>query len=158
MMMRQTLLAAALVLSGLSADTRYEYQAGWFSTERQDHTPETVKQIPLKWPPHLYTFKTTSNQPNRIRRYVTGSCRYLRLTAGIPSAPELGDRIFSAIGSLNQQRPLDAQAVDRIGPVEHDDGHAVLASRTQHVVQRADEGIEAHADVLHVENQDVHPG
>lgn len=101
-------ISDTLVLSGLSADTRYEYQAGWFSTERQDHTPETVKQIPLKWPPHLYTFKTTSNQPNRIRRYVTGSCRYLRLTAGIPSAPELGDRIFSAIGSLNQQRPLDA--------------------------------------------------
>ena len=101
-------MSDTLVLNGLSADTGYEYQAGWFSTTRHDHTPETVKQLPLKWPSYFYTFKTTSDQPNRIRRYVVGSCRYLRLTAGVPSAPELGDEIFGSIGSLNRQRPLDA--------------------------------------------------
>ena len=101
-------MSDTLPLSGLSADTRYEYQAGWFSTTRHDHTPETVKQIPLQWPPHVYTFKTTSNQANRTHRYVIGSCRYLRLTAGIPSAPELGDEIFASISALNRKHPLDA--------------------------------------------------
>ena len=101
-------MSDTLILSGLGSNTRYEYQAGWFSTTRLDHTPETVAQIPLNWPSNFYTFKTTSNQPNRVRRYVSGSCRYLRLTAGIPSAPQLGDAIFSAISSLNRQNPLDA--------------------------------------------------
>ena len=97
-----------LVLSELSADTRYEYQAGWFTTTRHDHTPATVNQLPLKWPDNTYSFKTAPNTSNRTHRYVVGSCRYLRLTGGIPSAPELGDEIFSAISALNRQHPLDA--------------------------------------------------
>ena len=101
-------MSDTLVLNGLSADTRYEYQAGWFTTTRHDHTPETVKKIPLQWPAYFYTFKTTSSKPGRVRRYVVGSCRYLRLTGGIASAPELGDEIFSSISALNRQRPLDA--------------------------------------------------
>ena len=57
-----------------------------------------------------------------------------------------------------EQRPFDGEPVDRVGPVEHDHGHAMFPGRTQRVIQRADEGVEADADVLHVENQDIHPG
>ena len=101
-------MSDTLVLDNLEADTPYEYQAGWFNTTHPDHTAETVAKIPLQWPQTVYTFKTASTERNRARRYIVGSCRYLRLTLGVPSAPELGDAIFSAIQSLSAHQPLDA--------------------------------------------------
>ena len=100
-------MSDTLVLDNLDADSPYEYQAGWFNTTQPDHTPETVAKIALEWPETVYTFKTASTERNRVRRYVVGSCRYLRLTLGVPSAPELGDAIFSAIQSLAARQPLD---------------------------------------------------
>ena len=100
-------MSDTLVLDNLDADSPYEYQAGWFNTTHPDHTPETVAKIALEWPETVYTFKTASTERNRVRRYVVGSCRYLRLTLGVPSAPELGDAIFSAIQSLAARQPLD---------------------------------------------------
>lgn len=41
-------MSDTLVLRGLSADTPYEYQAGWFRTTYLDHTPDTVKHIALE--------------------------------------------------------------------------------------------------------------
>ena len=101
-------MSDALVLNALQGSTRYEYQAGWFATSSPGHTPETVKQIALEWPDKVYSFKTDAPQRNRIRRYVVGSCRYLRLTGGVPSAPHLGDEIFASIQALARQKPLDA--------------------------------------------------
>ena len=100
-------MSDTLVLDNLDADSPNEYQAGWFNTTHPDHTPETVAKIALEWPETVYTFKTASTERNRVRRYVVGSCRYLRLTLGVPSAPELGDAIFSAIQSLAARQPLD---------------------------------------------------
>lgn len=100
-------MAGTLALTNLSADTHYEYQAAWFSTSSQDHTPETVARLPLQWPETTYTFKTASPERKRTHRYVVGSCRYLRLTLGIASAPHLGDEIFRAIKSLNDKHRLD---------------------------------------------------
>ena len=101
-------MSDTLVLNTLHSDTRYEYQAGWFATANPGHTTETVKQIPLQWPATVYSFKTDSAARNRTRRYVVGSCRYLRLTAGIPSAPHLGDEIFGNIHALTRQQSIDA--------------------------------------------------
>ena len=100
-------MSDTLVLDNLDADSPYEYQAGWYNYTHPDHTPETVAKIALEWPQTVYTFKTASTERNRVRRYVVGSCRYLRLTLGVPSAPELGDAIFSAIQSLAARQPLD---------------------------------------------------
>ena len=100
-------MADTLVLNNLSADTQYEYQAGWFTTVNHDHTPETVGQLPLQWPATTYTFKTASSKRNRTHRYVVGSCRYLRLTLGVASAPHVGDEIFGAIKSLSDNHGLD---------------------------------------------------
>lgn len=96
-------MSDTLVLNNLTPDTRYEYQAGWFTTS----TSKTARQIDLQWPSTLYTFKTASTQSKRTHRYAVGSCRYLRLTLGVPSAPELGDEIFGAIHALSHPNPLD---------------------------------------------------
>jgi len=100
-------MSDTLVLHGLSADTQYEYQAGWFTTSHPGHTPETVKQIALQWPSTIYQFKSASTQRDRVHRYVVGSCRYLRLTLGVPSRPDLGDKVFNAINAVKATSPLD---------------------------------------------------
>ena len=100
-------MSDTLVLRGLSADTPYEYQAGWFKTTHLEHTPDTVKHLALEWPSTIYRFKSASPKRNRTHRYVVGSCRYLRLTLNTPSRPEVGDKIFAAISDLNTSTPLD---------------------------------------------------
>lgn len=100
-------MSDTLVLNGLSADTEYEYQAGWFTTTSHDHTPETVKQIALQWPSTIYRLRSASPKRDRVHRYIIGSCRYLRLTLDIPSRPDLGDKIFNAINGLKASGPLD---------------------------------------------------
>jgi alkaline phosphatase D len=61
---------------------------------------ETVEELPLQWPRQIHRFRTRSTQRTLPRAYVVGSCRYLRITAGIASAPHLGDRIFASISNL----------------------------------------------------------
>lgn len=100
-------MSEILVLHGLNPGTQYEYQAGWFTTTLFSHTAEAVKHMPLDWPAAVYAFKTASPERKRVQRYVVGSCRYLRLTLGVPSAPEKGDKIFSAISKLASSYPLD---------------------------------------------------
>ncbi|UWF49841.1 alkaline phosphatase family protein [Pseudomonas sp. N3-W] len=103
-------MADVIVLNDLEANTNYEYQAGWFSPMSPAHTVESVQELPLQWPRELYRFRTPSNEIFIPRAYVVGSCRYLRLTAGIPSSPQLGDRIFESIHHLveNTQPPVSA--------------------------------------------------
>ena len=92
--------SGVLVLDKLSADTEYEYQTGWFSPMSPTHTIESVAELPLQWPRETYRLRTRSSQPLQPRAYILGSCRYLRLTAGIPVLPQLGDRIFASISQL----------------------------------------------------------
>jgi alkaline phosphatase D len=103
-------LSDVIVLQGLAANTEYEYQAGCFSLLSPAHTVETVQELPLQWPPDIYRLRTQSSEPSTPRAYIIGSCRYLRMTAGVPSAPHLGDRIFASINTLAQQAapPINA--------------------------------------------------
>lgn len=91
-----------IALNNLTADTEYEYQAGWFSPMSPVHTVDTVQELPLQWPRDIYRFRTQSSQAAAPRAYIVGSCRYLRMTAGAPAAPHLGDRIFASIAILAQ--------------------------------------------------------
>ncbi|WP_367257116.1 alkaline phosphatase D family protein [Pseudomonas sp. stari2] len=102
--------SGVLMLDNLSADTDYEYQTGWFSPMSPTHTIESVAELPLQWPRETYRFRTRSSQPLQPRAYILGSCRYLRLTAGIPVLPQLGDRIFASISQLIEgtQPPVSA--------------------------------------------------
>lgn len=95
-------MAEVIVLHDLAADTEYEYQAGWLSPMNPVHTVETIQELPLQWPRDVYRLRTQSKQTTTPRAYVVGSCRYLRMTAGIPSAPHWGDRIFASISRLAQ--------------------------------------------------------
>ncbi|KOX99400.1 alkaline phosphatase D family protein [Pseudomonas nunensis] len=90
-------------LNLLYGNTEYEYQAGWFSPMSPVHTVETVQELPLQWPREVYRFRTRSSKSALPRAYIVGSCRYLRMTAGIASAPHLGDRIFASITQLAEQ-------------------------------------------------------
>lgn len=95
-------MSEVIVLDGLAADTNYEYQAGWFSPMSPVHTVETVQELALQWPRERYRLRTPSSTATTPRAFVVGSCRYLRMTAGVPSAPHLGDRIFASIVKLAQ--------------------------------------------------------
>lgn len=103
-------LSDVIVLQDLAANTEYEYQAGCFSLLNPIHTAETVQELPLQWPREIYRLRTQSTEANTPRAYIIGSCRYLRMTAGVPSGPHLGDRIFASINRLAQQAepPLNA--------------------------------------------------
>ncbi|WP_426233134.1 alkaline phosphatase D family protein [Pseudomonas sp. TWP3-2] len=103
-------MSAVILLDKLTADTDYEYQAGWFSPMSPTHTVDSVMELPLQWPREVYRLRTRAAAIAQPRAYILGSCRYLRLTAGIPSLPHLGDRIFSSIGQLIEgaQPPVSA--------------------------------------------------
>jgi alkaline phosphatase D len=96
-------MSDVIVIRGLGHDTDYEYQAGWFNTTNVEHTVKSVHELPLQWPQELYRLRTRSGSAGTPRAYFVGSCRYLRMTAGIPSAPHLGDRIFASITQMAQQ-------------------------------------------------------
>ncbi|WP_131107373.1 alkaline phosphatase D family protein [Pseudomonas sp. Sample_10] len=93
-------MSDVIVLQDLTADTEYEYQAGWFSPMCPLHNPQSVQELPLQWPREVYHLRTQASKAAMPRAYIVGSCRYLRMTAGQPSAPHLGDRIFAAIAKL----------------------------------------------------------
>jgi alkaline phosphatase D len=103
-------MSGVVVLHDLAPDTEYEYQAGWFSPMYPLHNPQTVQELPLQWPREVYHLRTQSSKTTTPRAYIVGSCRYLRMTAGRPSAPHLGDRIFAAIAGLAQRAspPINA--------------------------------------------------
>jgi alkaline phosphatase D len=116
-----------IVLHNLLADTAYEYQAGWFSPMNPVHTIETVQELPLQWPREIYRLRT---QPGKIaspRAYIVGSCRYLRMTADIPSAPHLGDRIFASISRLSQAASVPISAMLMTGDQVYVDDMNFLA-------------------------------
>ncbi|BFT60870.1 alkaline phosphatase D family protein [Pseudomonas moorei] len=96
-------MSEVMTLNDLAADTDHEYQAGWFSPMSPVHTVETVQELPLQWPRQIHRFRTRSSQQTLPRAYIVGSCRYLRITAGIASAPHVGDRIFASISNLLEQ-------------------------------------------------------
>ncbi|MHC8303876.1 alkaline phosphatase D family protein [Pseudomonas sp. PB3P13] len=123
-------MAEIIVLNDLAANTEYEYQAGWFSPMNPMHTVDSVQELPLQWPKDLYRFRTLSNQLKVPRAYIVGSCRYLRMTAGLPSAPHLGDRIFASINNLVQRAEPAISAMLMTGDqIYVDDLHIIAPDR-----------------------------
>ncbi|WP_223555210.1 alkaline phosphatase D family protein [Pseudomonas sp. BF-R-01] len=114
-------------LNDLATDTEYEYQAGWFSPMSPVHTVETVQELPLQWPRHVYRFSTQSGNPAAPRAYIVGSCRYLRMTVGAPSFPHLGDRIFASITNLAQRAETPISALLMTGDQVYIDDLNIIA-------------------------------
>lgn len=98
--------SSVIALSNLGSDTLYEYQAGWFSSGKHQPNEQALLEWPLQWPTQLYQLRTISSTTTTPRSYIVGSCRYLRMTLGIPSFPSKGDKIFSAIHNLTKKNSL----------------------------------------------------
>jgi alkaline phosphatase D len=120
-------MCEVFALNNLSADSDYEYQAGWFSPAGPAHTVDTVKELPLQWPRQVYHLRTRSSQAGLPRAYIVGSCRYLRMTAGIPFAPHLGDRIFASISHLVEQASPPVSALVMTGDQIYVDDLNIIA-------------------------------
>ncbi|HKX54923.1 MAG TPA: alkaline phosphatase D family protein, partial [Xanthomonadales bacterium] len=105
----------------------YEYQAGWFSLTSPAHTVDTVKELPLQWSRQVYHLRTRSSQSSLPRAYIVGSCRYLRMTAGIASAPHLGDRVFASISRLVEQANPPVSALVMTGDQIYVDDLNIIA-------------------------------
>lgn len=116
-----------IVLHNLDADTEYEYQAGWFSPMSPAHSAESVQELPLQWPRQIYYFSTQAGKSGAPRAYIVGSCRYLRMTAGLPSLPQLGDRIFASITQLVQQANPPVSALLMTGDQVYIDDLNIIA-------------------------------
>jgi len=128
-------MSDVIVLHNLVADTEYEYQAGWFSPMNPVHTVETVQELPLQWPRDIYRLRTQSSKATTPRAYIVGSCRYLRMTAGVPSAPHLGDRIFATIANLAQNATPPINAMLMTGDqVYVDDLNFIAPDREYHEI------------------------
>ncbi|NUU34227.1 alkaline phosphatase D family protein [Pseudomonas sp. C2B4] len=128
-------MSDVIVLHDLVEDTEYEYQAGWFSPMSPVHTVETVRELPLQWPRDVYRFRTQSNQVTTPRAYVVGSCRYLSMTAGVPWAPHLGDRIFASISNLAKHGSPPISALLMTGDqVYIDDLNFIAPDREYHEI------------------------
>ena len=120
-------MCEVFALNNLSADSDYEYQAGWFSPISPVHTIDTLNELPLQWPRQVYHLRTRSSQAGLPKAYIVGSCRYLRITAGIASAPHLGDRIFASISRLVEQASPPVSALIMTGDQIYVDDLNIIA-------------------------------
>lgn len=120
-------MSDVIVLHDLAADTEYEYQAGWFSPVNPGHTVETIEEMPLQWPRTVYHFSTQPSESTGKRAYIIGSCRYLRMTAGMPSFPHIGDRIFASITDLMQRAEPPVSALLMTGDQVYIDDLNIIA-------------------------------
>ncbi|QBZ87605.1 alkaline phosphatase family protein [Pseudomonas viciae] len=120
-------MSDVIVLQGLQPDTTYEYQAGWLSPLSPTHTVETIQELPLQWPRETYCLRTPTGKTSTPRAYIVGSCRYLRITRGIPLLPGLGDRTFAGINRIVEQANPPISAVLMTGDQVYLDDLNVLA-------------------------------
>ena len=69
-----------------------------------------------------------------------------------------GDRVLADEGAQRrlQHESRDVVAAERIGPIENDEGDARCSGRLHGEPHGRDVGVEANADILNVENQDIH--
>ncbi|NHN70415.1 alkaline phosphatase D [Pseudomonas sp. NFACC32-1] len=124
-------MSDVIVLTGLQADSRYQYQAGWFVHANPSQPLGTLQEPPLQWPQDIYCLRTLPRARDAAYAYIVGSCRYLRITAGIPRAPERGDRTFAGIQRIVDQADPPIRGLLMTGDqVYLDDLNIVAPDRT----------------------------
>lgn len=101
-------MTGVLVLTGLKAQTEYEYRAGWFLADTEMENLDDTQL--LDWsditPVEFRSGTTKSALP---RSYVIGSCRYLLKLFGGSFWDERGDKIFrSILDQITSGRTVDA--------------------------------------------------
>ena len=96
-------MTGVIAFTGLSADTVYEYEIGWFFAETElDNLDQTLE---LDWKDVTMVmegggplqFRTGASSGPTQRCYVVGSCRYLLRLFGGTLFDERGDKTFNSI-------------------------------------------------------------
>ena len=100
-------------------------------------------------PPALHLDDAVVDVELEVRRRTSGRAR--RASGRGASASARRRRSSPSPAAASGLRP----AGRGVGPVEHPDRLAVLRRRLEHVAQRGDEGVDAAAEVLQVDQQDV---
>ena len=74
-------MTGVVVFDGLSPETEYIYQVGWFYSDRE---PEELGTLTLDWDGiPAQSFNTAAEDGAKFRSFIFGSCRYLlRLLSG----------------------------------------------------------------------------
>lgn len=103
-------MTGILVLNDLSAETEYEYQAGWFFADAELEKIQVLTQQQIEWPAEALRFKTSTASANTARSYVVGSCRYLLRLFGGTFFDDRGDKTFRTVLEQidGQSMPVDA--------------------------------------------------
>jgi alkaline phosphatase D len=89
-------LTGVVIFEGLSPETAYEYEVGWFFAEAA--TNELDASCGLDWgeaPRRAFT--TASGDDGRERSFIVGSCRYLLRLFGGAWLDDRGDKTFGSI-------------------------------------------------------------
>ncbi|MCG6577069.1 alkaline phosphatase family protein [Pseudomonas sp. AF32] len=124
-------MSDVIVLTGLQADSLYQYQAGWLTLESPTPSLEALQEQSVQWPEDVYCLRTLPRENGALQAYIVGSCRYLRITAGTPSTPERGDRTFAGIQRVVDRADPPIRGVLMTGDqVYLDDLNIVAPDRT----------------------------
>ena len=89
-------LTGVIVLTGLSENTEYEYQVGWFYSEIDTNNIEVKKSLNWNKCGSFY-FKTASSDDSMSRSLVFGSCRYILRLFGGMWWDDRGDKTFKSV-------------------------------------------------------------
>ena len=99
------------IFDKLEPETAYEYQMGWFFSDAE--MEDLQAGVNLDWDPvddlkPTGSFKTGSDQNDRPRKFVFGSCRYLLRLFGGSFFEDRGDKTYrSIVRQLDAGVPLD---------------------------------------------------
>lgn len=89
-------MTGVVVFPDLTADTDYEYQAGWFFAETSLTNLDETQE--LEWPGTAPVgFRTGTTKTTAARSYVVGSCRYLLRLFGGTIFDDRGDKAFRSV-------------------------------------------------------------
>jgi alkaline phosphatase D len=106
-------MSAVVLLQALKDDTRYDYQAGWFSTNASLDNVALQSRDQLNWSSTVHGFKTATTDPRKERNFIVGSCRYVHSSNSIGDKaawPDMGDQLFKVMVHkiTRQKMPIDA--------------------------------------------------
>ncbi len=130
-----------LVVGGLRADSEYEYQAGWFYSEREMDDPTGGRRLDWSDIP-VRSFRTATGDASAPRSFVFGSCRYLLRLFGGEIFEERGDKTFRSI-NRQKQAGRGTDALIMVGDQVYADDMNFIAPD-----QRVDEFLKRYREVF----------
>lgn len=107
-------MTGVLVLDGLSPDTDYEYQVGWFFAEAELDNVKALTEADIEWPASRH-FRTSVSNKRAARSFVVGSCRYLLRLFGGTFYDDRGDKVFRSVLEQISKKNMPVHGLLMIG-------------------------------------------